>query len=1607
MSIVLTGINNRNEYYTNHYLASVFEENVADTIRTWNEQAKETEEVKTPWSKLKKLAAQFYTFQDRYKRSPNSMQTLVNLRTLANGYLSALSYPEADPQTIMIDEKLQVPVYLEMKKSNGAPLLWVILMASDEEDTGILESRAVDTDQINEAAYGTAIYKGILGEETGETLATDILFGQAEPPRFLMLISMNQIALIDRNKWNNKRYLEFDMLEIFKNVETSTLQAMSVLLHKDSLCPEDGRILLDQLDEESQKNASGVSQDLKYALRESIEILGNEVLYDMKTRQGRDLEKDPVDAGQLTIECLRYMYRMLFVLFIEARPELGYTPIREQIYASGYSLESLRDIADAVRDDIDNVGEGYYLHETLAKLYDLIYNGYPKTEEELKELSDSESLHDVFRIAPLKAHIFDPEYTPMLTAAKLRNSAMLRIIELMSLTRPDGKKNSRRARISYANLGINQMGAVYEALLSYRGFIAEQDLYEVKKKGDHFDELDVGYFVPESELSNYDEDERVRYEHGEHKGQLRMYRKGTFIYRLAGREREKSASYYTPEVLTKCLVKYALKELLKDKTADDILNLTICEPAMGSAAFLNEAINQLSEAYVSKKEQETGNIISYNDRFNEIQKVKMFIADRNVYGIDLNPVAVELAEVSLWLNTIYKDGFVPWFGTQLVNGNSLIGARRQVYRVESLSTNSKGLHWYENAPERVPLGTKRMPRKQVYHFLLGDPGMCDYSDKVIKSLEPDYIKAMKEWNKRFTAPYDQDDIETLLRLSAAIDKLWDDQVNLRKKVQEETQDQLNIYGHKDNAVDSHTTIRQKDEIFSKLYKSEHMRNAGPYARLKFAMDYWCALWFWPIDKAELLPTRSEFLFDMSLILEGTMAAVRKDTSGQISLNTEDLDLGISKTETEKLVEQIIDTYGTNTVVDIPRLRAESPRLDLAARIAEQNKFMHWELEFADLFAEKGGFDLVIGNPPWILLGWNEGNVLSEKNPIFATKNLNAAEINRLRNKELENQNIRNLYYSEYETIYGQQCFLNAKQNYIDLQGMKANLYKCFIPQSWQFTSNTGIDAFVHPNGVFDDPKGGILREKIYSKLKFHFQFENEFNLFTGTNDHGRMRFSLNIYSNIPSNEFTMICNLFTPQTIEQSFDSSLKGEVEGIKDNTGNWNTQGHPGRIIHVGKQELMLFANLFDGSKEWKKARLPLIHAEDLVKVLERLAEQKHSIGELSSDMFSTQMWNETQAQDQQIIVRDIHFPNSGYEGIYSGAHMGVLNPFYKCMRKTYLSNNDYDSVDLNMVTKHYLQRCMYNIGKPVSTYIQLSPKTSYGEEYISQYRLYIRKMLNQNGERTLIGAIMPPKTGHTNGILGFSFKENYYLILVAGLFASLPYDFYVKAMGRSNIYEETTRQMPLIEEKYRSCIIRRTLLLNCLSDNYALLWNSYYPDGYDKWSKEDKRLTKELNNYKKTWSEDSPLRNDYERRQALIEIDVLVAKSIGISLQQLITIYHIQFPVLRQYEKRTWYDQRGRIVFTENRSLNNVGFSRIEWESKDAVIPSKRSLLSWNGILKNAPEGYVFERTITDDTMPGGPVQRTIQYVAPFDRCDREKDYETAWKFFEEKYKNVDNT
>ena len=164
---------------------------------------------------------------------------------------------------------------------------------------------------------------------------------------------------------------------------------------------------------------------------------------------------------------------------------------------------------------------------------------------------------------------------------KIRNGIWQQILRRLSMSQ--GARGL--GRISYAQLGINHLGEVYEALLSYKGLMTTETLYEVQPAGSERDLLKLAYFVNREALENhYSDNERVY----QADGQLIVYPKHTFIYRLTGRAKATSACCYTPESLTECVVRYVLKEAMQGKSTDELLELTICEPAMGSAAFLNE-----------------------------------------------------------------------------------------------------------------------------------------------------------------------------------------------------------------------------------------------------------------------------------------------------------------------------------------------------------------------------------------------------------------------------------------------------------------------------------------------------------------------------------------------------------------------------------------------------------------------------------------------------------------------------------------------------------------------------------------------------------------------------------------------------------------------------------------------------------------------------------------------------------------------------------------------------------------------------------------------------------------------------------------------------------
>ena len=177
-------------------------------------------------------------------------------------------------------------------------------------------------------------------------------------------------------------------------------------------------------------------------------------------------------------------------------------------------------------------------------------------------------------------------------------------------------------------------------------------------------------------------------------------------------------------------------------------------------------------------------------------------------------------------------------------------------------------------------------------------------------------------------------------------------------------------------------------------------------------------------------------------------------------------------------------------------------------------------------------------------------------------------------------------------------------------------------------------------------------------------------------------------------------------------------------------------------------------------------------------------------------------------------------------------------------------------------------------------------------------------------------------------------------------------------------------------------------------------------DAWIRQDPRLLDDFAALTPEWRWECALRTDYARRQVLVEIDVLAAMALDLTLDKLLAIYRVQFPVMRQYEADTWYDANGRIVSTTSKGLpgkavkGDTSYTLRTLDRQSAQTGSTQAGISldWEDI-RDLPEGTVTRR-ITDDTLPGGPVERIITYHAPFDHRDREQDYRAVWTAFKQR-------
>jgi hypothetical protein len=361
-----------------------------------------------------------------------------------------------------------------------------------------------------------------------------------------------------------------------------------------------------------------------------------------------------------------------------------------------------------------------------------------------------------------------------------------------------------------------------------------------------------------------------------------------------------------------------------------------------------------------------------------------------------------------------------------------------------------------------------------------------------------------------------------------------------------------------------------------------------------------------------------------------------------------------------------------------------------------------------------------------------------------------------------------------------------------------------------------------------------------------------------------------------------------------------------------------------------------------------------------------------------------------DDGTIRRETRYPKDMSEWIVSGPHFYVGTPLNKTPNEGCSTHGDYTPIDLTAIPEDYLPRTNYIPTCLPDEYLSRTPKFK-GKPVTQFYRHVHRRQLAPTVERTLINAIMPPEVAHIHPVMSVAFTDLKTLLLFSGLANSIVYDFWVKTTGKSDLYESTLMLLPLPQSPLGNVIIERTLRLNCLTRPYAPLWESVSGT---------------------PWDRSCALRTDKQRRQALVELDALAALALDLTEEELITLYLVQFPVLRQYERENLYDLLGRRVPTgalkdPPRGTPKTIFDLAIRYNIDIRRPLNVSTFTGPAELVGEVEtpglgvtgGIVWE----DPKME--PRMKRV-YPPPFTKCDREADMRQAYRTFQERLRRQED-
>lgn len=442
----------------------------------------------------------------------------------------------------------------------------------------------------------------------------------------------------------SRGYIEFDLENIFTNRNFEDFRALYRLCHASRFIkPDNGEAPLEQLYQVAVSTGVKIGEDLQSNVVEALETLGNGFLSPELREELAEGDQDVADA--YFQDLLRIVYRLLFLLFAEQR---GMMADRGDLYSDEYSITALRDRSErqsTVRDTQKDLWEGLQITFEIVgeganaeRLSVTGYNGGLFDDNELTYIRDS-----------------SPE-TELDTDAICPNGALLSAVHNLTHVEQEGYQQ----RISYADLGVDEIGAVYESLLEFSPKYTE-----------------IGTQLSDREIAP-----------------------GRFYLDDSDLERKETGSYYTKPELVDELINSALEPVVDDRLEDvateaerevALLDIDVCDPACGSGAFLIAATNYLADRLASIRGS-----TSYPAE-KTIREARRSVVQNCIYGVDLNPMAVELAKVSLWINSAVSDKPLNFLDHRIRCGNSLVGTNSSLVEQglpDDAYETSQGRDWH-------------------------------------------------------------------------------------------------------------------------------------------------------------------------------------------------------------------------------------------------------------------------------------------------------------------------------------------------------------------------------------------------------------------------------------------------------------------------------------------------------------------------------------------------------------------------------------------------------------------------------------------------------------------------------------------------------------------------------------------------------------------------------------------------------------------------------------------------------------------------------------------------------------------------------------------------